>query len=100
MEGTMSKDREEDLVKAAKALVGTTLIPLKVAVDVVGGLAESLEDYVPGPSKLASELIDVRISALKAMNTVIEKEIALLEKYREELEGKEEKGEKEKVKGE
>jgi len=96
----MSKDREEDLVKAAKALVGTTLIPLKVAVDVVGGLAESLEDYVPGPSKLASELIDVRISALKAMNTVIEKEIALLEKYREELEGKEEKGEKEKVKGE
>ena len=88
---------EEDLVKVVKVLVGTTLIPLKVAVDVVGGLAESFEDYIPRPSKLASELIEVRVSALKAMNKVIEKEIGLLEKYKGELEGKEEKKEKIKV---
>jgi len=94
----MREDKEEELVKAVKVLAGTALIPLRVAVDVVGGLAESLEDYLPGPSKLASDLIEVRISALKAINKVVEKEIGLLEKYKEELEGKEEEGKKEKVK--
>jgi len=94
----MSEDKEEELVKAVKVLAGTALIPLRVAADVVGGLAESLEDYLPGPSKLASDLIDVRISALKAINKVVEKEIELLEKYKGELEvAKEEKKEKVKV---
>jgi len=94
----MSEDKEEELVKAVKVLAGTALIPLRVAVDVVGGLAESLEDYRPGPSKLASDLIDVRISALKAINKVVEKEIELLEKYKGELEvAEEEKKEKVKV---
>ena len=40
----------------------------------------------------------MRKSALKAINKVVEKEIGLLEKYKEELEGKEEEGKKEKVK--
>ena len=94
----MSEDKEEELVKAVKVLAGTALIPLRVAADVVGGLAESLEDYLPGPSKLASDLIDVRISALKAINKVVEKEIELLEKYKGELEvAEEEKKEKVKV---
>jgi hypothetical protein len=98
MDVTMSEDKEEELVKAVKVLAGTALIPLRVAADVVGGLAESLEDYLPGPSKLASDLIDVRISALKAINKVVEKEIELLEKYKGELEvAKEEKKEKVKV---
>ncbi len=95
----MSEDKEEELVRAVKVLAGTALIPLRVAVDVVGGLAESLEGYLPGPSKLASDLIEVRINALKAINKVVEKEIELLEKYKGELEGaEEEKGKKEKVK--
>jgi hypothetical protein len=98
MDVTMSEDKEEELVKAVKVLAGTALIPLRVAADVVGGLAESLEDYLPRPSKLASDLIDVRISALKAINKVVEKEIELLEKYKGELEvAKEEKKEKVKV---
>jgi hypothetical protein len=98
MDVTMSEDKEEELVKAVKVLAGTALIPLRVAADVVGGLAESLEDYLPGPSKLASDLIDVRISALKAINKVVEKEIELLEKYKEELEVAKEEKKKEKVK--
>ena len=98
MEGTPSEDKEEELIKAVKILAGTALIPLRVAVDVAGGLAESLEESLPEPSKLASNLIEVRISALKAINKVVEKEIGLLEKYKGELEGKEEKGKKEKVK--
>jgi len=94
----MSEDKEEELVKAVKVLAGTALIPLRVAVDVVGGLAESLEDCLPGPSKLASDLIEMRISALKAINKVVEKEIELLEKYKGELEvAEEEKKEKVKV---
>jgi len=94
----MSEDKEEELVKAVKVLAGTALIPLRVAADVVGGLAESLEDYLPGPSKLASDLIEMRISALKAINKVVEKEIELLEKYKEELEVAEKGKEKETVK--
>lgn len=92
------KEKEEELVNAVKVLAETTLIPLRVAVDAVGGLAKSLEEYLPGPSKLASDLIEVRISALKAINKVVEKEIEFLEKYKGELIGKEEKGKKEKVK--
>jgi hypothetical protein len=34
-----------------KILVESSLIPLKVAVDVVGNIAESVEDYIPKPSK-------------------------------------------------
>jgi len=97
MKKAMSEDKEEELVKAVKVLAGAALTPLRVAVDVVGSLAESLEDYLPGPSKLASNLIEVRISALKAINKVVEKEIELLETYKGELEGKEEKKEKVKV---
>ena len=93
-----AKGKDDELARAVKILAGTALIPLKMAVDVAGGLAESLEEYVPGPSKLASDLIALRISALKAINKVIEKEIELLEGYKEELEVKEEKGKKEKVK--
>ena len=98
MRAAMSEDKEEELVKAVKVLAGAALIPLRVAVDVAGGLAESLEDYLPGPSKLASNLIEVRVSALKAINKVVDKEIELLEAYKGELEGKEEKEKKEKVK--
>jgi hypothetical protein len=98
MEETMRKEKEEELVKAVKVLAETTLIPLRVAVDAVGGLAKSLEEYLPGPSKLASDLIDVRISALKAIDKVVGKEIELLEKYKGELEvAEEEKKEKVKV---
>ncbi len=90
-------NEEEDLVKAIKVLAGTTSIPLKVAADIAEEIAESLETYIPRPSKLASNLIDMRISTLKTINKVVEKEIDLLEKYRGELEGKEEKKEKVKV---
>ena len=85
---------EEDLVKAVKILAGTTAIPLKMAADIAGGIAETLGDYVPKPSELASSLIDMRISALKTITKVIEKEITLLENYKDELEAKGEKKEK------
>ncbi|MBE0516242.1 MAG: hypothetical protein IBX41_02460 [Methanophagales archaeon] len=88
---------EEDLAKAVKILAGTAAIPLKIAADVAGDIVESLKDYVPKPSELASNLIDMRISTLKTITKVIEKEIALLEEYKSELEAKEEKKEKIKV---
>lgn len=89
---------EEDLAKAVKILAGTAAIPLKVAADIAGDVVKSLEDYVPKPSKLASNLIDMRISTLKTITKVIEKEIALLEDYKSELEAKEKGEKKEKIK--
>jgi hypothetical protein len=88
---------EEDLAKAVKILAGTAAIPLKVAADVAGDVVESLKGYVPKPSKLASNLIDMRISTLKTITKVIEKEIALLEEYKSELEAKEKEEKKEKI---
>lgn len=90
---------EDDLAKALKILAGTTAIPLKVAADIAGGVVGSLGDYVPKPSKLASSLIDLRIGTLKTITNAIEKEVALLEQYKEDLETKEEE-KKEKVKAE
>jgi hypothetical protein len=89
---------EDDLAKALKILAGTTAIPLKVAADIAGGVVSSLGDYVPKPSKLASSLIDLRIGTLKTITKAVEKEVALLEQYKEDLEaGEEEKKEKVKV---
>lgn len=88
---------EEDLAKAVKILAGTAAIPLKIAAEIAGEVVESLKDYAPKPSKLASNLIDMRISTLKTITRAIEKEIALLEEYKSELEVKEEKKEKIKV---
>ncbi len=90
---------EDDLVKALKILAGTTAIPLKVAADIAGGVVGSIGDYAPKPSKLASSLIDLRIGTLKTITNAIEKEVALLEQYKEDLETKEEE-KKEKVKAE
>jgi len=90
-------NEEEDLVKAIKVLAGTTTIPLKVAAEIAGEIAESLETYIPQPSKLVSTLIDMRISTLKTINKVVEKEIDMLEKYKGELEGEGERKEKVKV---
>ncbi|MHC1610053.1 MAG: hypothetical protein ACXQTW_00345 [Candidatus Methanospirareceae archaeon] len=90
---------EDDLVKALKVLAGTAAIPLKVAADITGGVVSSLGDYAPKPSKLASSLIDIRISMLKTITNAIEKEVELLEQYKEDLEAKEEE-KKEKVKPE
>lgn len=90
-------NEEEDLVRAIKVLAGTTIIPLKVAAEIAGEIAESLETYIPQPSKLASTLIDMRISTLKTINKVVEKEIDMLEKYKGELEGEGEREEKVKV---
>lgn len=88
------KEGEEDVVKAMKVLVETSLVPLKVAVDVVGNIAESIEDYIPKPSKLASDLIDARVTALKAISKIVDKEVELLEKYKGDLEVSGEKKEK------
>jgi hypothetical protein len=88
------KEGEEDVVKAMKILVESSLIPLKVAVDVVGNIAESVEDYIPKPSKLASDLIDARVTALKAISKIVDKEVELLEKYKGDLEVSDEKKEK------
>lgn len=90
-------NEEEELVKAIKVLAGTAAIPLKVAADIAGEITESFKSYIPRPSKLASNLIDMRISTLKTITKVIEREIDLLEEYKGELEGKEEKKEKVKV---
>jgi hypothetical protein len=95
-EGKMTNE-EEDLVKAIKVLAGTASIPLKVAADITGEITESFKSFIPRPSKLASNLIDMRISTLKTITKVIEKEIDLLEEYKGELEGKKEKKEKVKV---
>ncbi|HUV02120.1 MAG TPA: hypothetical protein VMW67_01510 [Desulfobacteria bacterium] len=93
----MSRE-EEDLVKAIKVLAGTAAVPLKVAADITGDIAKSLENYIPKPSEFASRLIDLRISALQTITNVIEKEISLLETYKKDLEtGEEEKKEKVKV---
>jgi hypothetical protein len=93
-EGKKMSWEEEDLAKAVRIIAGTTTIPLKVAADIVGEIAGSLGSYIPKPSKLASNLIDMRINTLRTITKVIEKEIDLLEKYKGELEGKEEKKEK------
>jgi hypothetical protein len=85
---------EEDVGKAVKALAGTIFVPLKVAADIAGEITGALGTYSPKPSKLASNLIEMRISTLRTITKVIEKEIDLLEKYKGELEGKEEKKEK------
>ena len=94
MEEGKIKEGEEDVVKAMKILVESSLIPLKVAVDVVGNIAESVEDYIPKPSKLASDLIDARVTALKAISKIVDKEVELLEKYKGDLEVSGEKKEK------
>jgi len=94
MEEGKIKEGEEDVVKAMKILVESSLIPLKVAVDVVGNIAESVEDYIPKPSKLASDLIGARVTALKAISKIVDKEVELLEKYKGDLEVSGEKKEK------
>ncbi|RCV65243.1 hypothetical protein C5S53_04765 [Methanophagales archaeon] len=94
MEEGKMKEGEEDVVKAMKILVESSLIPLKVAVDVVGNIAESVEEYIPKPSKLASDLIGARVTALKAISNIIDKEVELLEKYKDDLEVSDEKKEK------
>ncbi|MDI6810600.1 MAG: DUF2769 domain-containing protein [archaeon] len=90
-------DWDEDFGKAIKALIGTTFVPLKVAADIAGDIAENLGAYIPKPSKLASTIINTRISALKTITKAIEKEITLLEEYKKKLEAEEAK-KKEKVK--
>ncbi len=85
---------DEDLTKAVRILAGTATVPLKVASDLAGNVVGSLEDYVSKPTKLASNLIDWRISTLQSITKVIEKEIALLEQYKSELEPEPEKKEK------
>jgi len=94
MEEGKMKEGEEDVVKAMKILVESSLIPLKVAVDVVGNIAESVEEYIPKPSKLASDLIGARVTALKAISKIVDKEVELLEKYKGDLEVSDEKKEK------
>ncbi len=94
MEEGKIKEGEEDVVKAMKILVESSLIPLKVAVDVVGNIAESVEDYIPKPSKLAADLIGARVTALKAISKIVDKEVELLEKYKGDLEVSGEKKEK------
>ena len=81
---------EDDLARLVKVLAGTTAIPFKVAAGIASDVAESLESYVPKPSKFASTLIDMRINTLKTITNVIEKEITLLERYKKDLEAKEE----------
>ena len=88
---------EADLAKLVKILAGTTAVPLKVAADIAGDIVESLEDYVPKPSRLVSHLIDMRISTLQTVTKLIEKEISLLETYKKDFETEEAKKEKVKV---
>jgi hypothetical protein len=90
-------DDEAELARAVKLLVGTTAIPFKVASDIAGDLVGSLEHYVPKPSEFASQLIEVRITTLKTITTVLEKEISLLEQYKASMAAKTEKREKVKV---
>ena len=85
---------DEDLAKAVRTLAGTATLPLKVASDLAGDVVGSLEGYVSKPSKLAANLIAWRISTLQSITKLIEKEIALLEQYKTELEPEPEKKEK------
>jgi hypothetical protein len=87
---------EEDLGRAVKTLAGVSVIPLKIAAEIAGDFVESIPSYIPKPSELTSTLIDMRINTLKSVTKVVEKEITLLEKYKEELEAKE-KEKKERV---
>jgi hypothetical protein len=82
---------EEDLGKAIKTLVGTAFVPLKVAADIASDFTKDLEIVIPRPSKIASTLIDMRVSTLRAITKAIEKEVALLEEYKRKLETGEEK---------
>jgi hypothetical protein len=90
-------DDEAELARAVKLLAGTTAIPFKVAADIAGDLIGSLEQYVPKPTGFASQLIEMRITTLKTITTVIEKEISLLEQYKASMAAKAEKREKVKV---
>jgi hypothetical protein len=76
----------EDLTRAVRTLAGTATLPFKIASDLAGNVVGSLEGYVSKPTKLAANLIEWRISTLKSITKVIEKEIALLEQYKSELE--------------
>ena len=96
-EGKKMSWEEEDFAKAVKILAGTAAIPLKVAADIAAEMSGSLQTYIPKPTKLASSLIDMRINTLRAITKVIEKEIDLLEKYKGDLETKEETKETVKV---
>lgn len=88
---------DEDFGKAIKALIGTAVVPLKVLGDLAGELATSVGATIPQPSRLASTIIDARISTLKTITRAIEKEIELLEEHKKKLEAEEEKKEKVKV---
>ena len=88
---------EEELEKAIKILAGTAAAPLKVAADIASDLTGSMESYVPKPTQLASNIIDMRIKTLKTVINVIEREISILEKYKGEFEGEEATKEKVKV---
>jgi hypothetical protein len=84
---------DEDLTRAVRILAGTATLPFKVASDLAGNAFGSLEGYVSKPTKLAANLIEWRISTLKSITKLIEKEIALLEQYKSELEPERDKKE-------
>jgi hypothetical protein len=90
-----------DNLKAVKTLARAAFVPLTVAAEMADDFVETIPEHVLKPSKLASNLIDMRINTLETVTKVIEREINLLEKYREELEageaGEAEKKEKVKV---
>lgn len=89
---------DEDLGKAVKTLARAAFVPLTIAAEIAGDFVETIPEHVLKPSKIASNLIDMRINTLETVTKVIEKEISLLEKYRKELEASEgEKKEKVKV---
>ena len=79
---------EEDFTRYVKMFIGLTLLPLKIAVDTFTELAESFQMK---PENVTSNIIDIEISALKALNKLVEKQIRLLEEYKGKIEGKTEK---------
>ncbi len=83
---------EEELTKSIKALVELTFIPLKAMVDAFAEALDSLEKSLPRKTRdLAISLVDAEINALKALNAIIEKQISLLESYKEKMIKKEKK---------
>lgn len=93
----MGTEWDEDFGKAVRTLIGAAFVPLKVAAEIASDYTKTLEAAIPQPTKIASTIIDMRISTLKTITKAIEKETALLEQYKKKLEAEEEK-KREKVK--
>ncbi|MHC1635485.1 MAG: hypothetical protein ACXQTS_02525 [Candidatus Methanospirareceae archaeon] len=82
----------EDLLEMSKMFVGLTLLPMKASLDFFAGLAKYIEKTLPTePERVMESLVDMEMSALKALDMLIEMRLKLLEEYKSKSVKKERK---------